>query len=68
MPLTASYFLVAMSPSRYKGYFRHKMLTSVNVTFEAEFKKFFISCKGHVPFFRYSIFLYLKLFHQLANL
>lgn len=66
--LMSSYFFAAMSPARYKGYFRHKIIRSDNVTFEAEFDKFFILWKSHVQFFRCSIFLYLKPFHQIANL
>ena len=41
--LMSSYFFAAMSPARYKGYFRHKIIRSDNVTFEAEFDKVLIN-------------------------
>ena len=41
------------------------MITAENVVFEVCFN-FFISWKNCVPFFRYSIFHNLNLFHQLT--
>ena len=40
----------------FKGYLRYKMITSQNMTFEAQIKNFFISYKNYVPFSRYSSF------------
>ena len=45
---TTTIILVKLQPL--EGYLRYKMITSQNVSFEAQVKNFFISYKIYVPF------------------
>ena len=44
-----------------KVYLHNKMITSLNVSYKAQVKFFFISQKSYVPFLRYSSFVFLMI-------